>query len=237
MVDKQVLNKFLNKRKNPGKKNSNHFPNIDEMAIGERRTLKAAILVLDIANSSKLEENEFIRYVSPFLHMVFHIVNEKKGIVDKYTGDGAMISFCDKNQPDELACENALNAALEMSQLLIVLKKEHKFPDLKIRIGIDFGLIKVEKIGLKTKPQLIIVGRPAITAKRLESIGKKHATFDQNSTICIGSDIFHLLSAKRKNNSKIIIPPFPYCNYLKGVKSHFGQKSPYKIYEFQGRYR
>ncbi|UYP46402.1 hypothetical protein NEF87_002687 [Candidatus Lokiarchaeum ossiferum] len=235
MVDVQLLNSFINKKKNPGKKNINKFPNDDEIAIGEVRTLNASIMVFDIANSSKYSEIEFIKYISPVLHMVFNEVSQNGGVVDKYTGDGAMISFCSSDQNGKWACDQALKTAIYISQLLVYFIDKKKFPEIKIRVGIDFGTIKVERIGIKNKSQLIIVGQPAIAAKRLESIGKKHASFKEKITICIGYDVFFQLSKEKKDNCEEIEPPFYCCSYFRKMKSNFQELKNYKIFAYSGR--
>lgn len=236
MVNYQTLESFLEKRKSVKEENRKKFPNDEEIALGGVRNLNAAILVLDIADSSKFSSKNFIKYLSPFLHMVFHIVNDNNGIVDKYTGDGAMISFCGDTTSSEEACENAIVCAYNIADLAHKLNKNYDFREINVRIGLDYGSIKVERIGVRGKTQLIIVGTTATIAKRLESIGKE-LDYDQNATIMLGHDIFHNFSETRKEISKQHIVQGDLNKYFADIKSMYTQQKPYKVYKFTGRIR
>lgn len=205
------------------------------MAIGEIRKLRAAIMVLDIAGSSKYSEQEFHQYLSPILHMIFHIVQTRQGVVDKYTGDGAMISFCNDAQDDKWACSQAINTSLDISQLILYLKKKYNFPDVQIRIGIDFGVITVEQIGVRGRTQLIIIGESAIAAKRMESICKSKVFLRDSIGLCVGYDVFHNLSKELQKMCDAIVPPYAYSQFIQKKKSLY-QKGKYRIFEYIGRY-
>lgn len=106
---------------------------------------------------------------------------------------------------------------------------------MNIRIGIDFGPIKTEKIGKKAKSQLIITGSPANTAKILEEKGKDLNNFYQNSKICFGYDILYNLSENDIRNSE---GSYLYRNIgsLSNTTSYMDKSKPYKIYEYTGRF-
>lgn len=237
MVNYQALESFLTKRKNQGEENGLVFPENSDIAIGGVRKLNAAIMVFDIVGSSNYSDQEFIDYISPFLHMAFHIVNEQGGIVDKYTGDGAMISFCDKDMSDEEACEKSLRTALYISQLLADLNQNYGFPKIYGRIGLDFGKINVERIGVRGKTQLIIVGISATCAKRLESTGKQFENYDQYTTICIGYDFYNNLDNSENKFFERFSPTGSLKSYFDGITSMYSKKKPYPIYQYIARLR
>lgn len=236
MVDLQPFESFLDKRKKQGESKGLVFPENSDVAIGGVRKLNAAMLVFDIAESSKYTDQEFVDYISPFLHQAFHIVNNHNGIVDKYTGDGAMISYCDKGMSDQKACIKALETALDLTKITEILIKKYSFPKISIRIGIDFGPIKVERIGVRGKTELIIVGSSATSAKRLETLGKL-IDYHHNSTICIGYDIYYNLSDKRKKFCKELNIQGDLKNFYDKQTAFFNDKKPYLIYEYKGRYK
>lgn len=230
----QPLDTFLRTRKNSQISTINRFPNDTELQLGGIRKLRAAILVFDIAQSSSFSNDEFIEYLSPFLHMIFHVTNQMKGVVDKYTGDGAMISFCDENETDQWACESALSLALTFPNILNELIENRKFKKFSIRIGIEFGEIFVDRIGVRGITQYIIIGSSAITAKRLETIGKSQSPINY-ITICIGHDFYHNLTLENKKLFKKITKNTKKMRKFFGnKKSIYGDKSPYIIYEYKG---
>src|SRR5271157_2582596 len=125
-----------------------------------------------------------------------------------------MISFCGTGMTDEQACKKALRAAVEISDLAYSLTIKYNFPTISVRIGIDFGSIKVERVGVRGKTQIIIIGSPATTAKRLETIGKS-MQFVKNSTICIGYDIYYNLDEKDKKMCEKIDPSKELVEFLR----------------------
>ena len=197
MVNLQPFESFIEKRRKMEEKNGRVFPDDNDLAIGGIRRLKAAMLVFDIVDSSSYSIDDFIEYLSPFLHTCFHAVNSNSGIVDKYTGDGAMISFCGSGMSEKDSCKFAIETALDISEIAYLIKKNYNFPEIEVRIGIDYGPIKVERMGVRGKTQLIIVEHTATIAKRLEEIGNE-VEFDKHSTIMLGHDVYYNLSEKRK---------------------------------------
>lgn len=238
MVNLQPLDAFLEKRRKQGEEEGRVFPNDTDVAIAGVRKLEAAMLVFDIANSSKYSADDFVENISPFLHTSFHIINDHDGIVDKYTGDGAMVSYCGTGMTSENACEYALETALDISKLLSILVKDYNFPEINLRIGIDYGPIKVERIGVRGKTHLIIVGHTANMAKKLEEIGSE-VEFDQHSTIIVGYDTYHNLSKKSKEElcKRYYPKKSDYTTFLNRHRSIYTQRSPYEIYRYTGRYR
>ncbi len=105
---------------------------------------------------------------------------------------------------------------------------------MNVRIGIDFGTIRIEKIGKKKKSQLIIVGGAANYAKSLETKGKD-LKFDQYTTICFGYDLLCNILKKEVIDSEgdalySSIGSFSGSSEMDGSK-------PYKIYKFTRRIR
>jgi len=237
MVNYQVLDSFLEKRRKQGIKPGYVMPEDTDIAIGGVRELKATMLLFDIAQSTKFRDKDFIDYVSPFIHTAFHIANTENGMVNEYTGDGALVSFCGKEITEEDACGYAVTTAVEISDLAHKLQSKYSFPTINVRIGIDFGKIQVERIGVRGKTQLILAGSPATTAKRLETLGKE-VDFDMNSTILFGYDVYHNLSEKRKSISELITPKDrSLAEYFNNYASFYTKKRPYLVYKYNGRYR
>lgn len=239
--EKTVLAQFLLKRKDHPEESGRKVPvEPNQLATGGIRVVDAAILVFDIAGSKialdNLKNKKYIEWLGMALHLFFHCVDDYQGVIDKYTGDGAMVSFSIGNANER--CNNAINCACKLSEILFrilnpfYVKKKYKI--MNLRMGIDFGTIRIEKVGKKGKSHLIIIGGAANYAKLLEGKGKKLG-YDQNTTICFGYDVLYHLSKKDTIGSS--------GNRLYTNIGHFSgnsemdNSSPYKIYEYHGRFR
>ncbi|KKN21057.1 hypothetical protein LCGC14_0929350 [marine sediment metagenome] len=106
---------------------------------------------------------------------------------------------------------------------------------MNVGIGIDYGPIRVEKIGKKALSHLILVGSSANSAKILEQKGKE-LDFDLYTTICFGYDVLYNLPNKyvSDTNGKILCSEI---GTMSNTQSYMDKKSPYKIYEYTGRIR
>jgi adenylate cyclase len=195
-------------------------------------------MMIDIDKSkrtaNKLGDNRYADWLGQSLHLFFHCINSHNGSIDKYTGDGAMVSF--SIGTDVERCRNALNCALEISEIVGKILNprflSQKYKTMNIRIGIDFGTLRIERIGQDAHPQLIIIGQKANISKELESFGK-HLQKIQNSTICVGEDFFLTLPEKDKkleDGTEI----FKLKTSL-GYTSERSGKNNYLVYEYLRR--
>lgn len=238
---KNVLDQFLQKRRENPEQSGKKVPiDITQLATGGIRVVDAPVMVFDIANSKgsleKLGNERYIEWVGIGLHCFFHCVDDYKGTIDKYTGDGAMVSFSLGSKEER--CTNALDCAVKISQILNEILNPYftksNYKVMNIRIGIDFGTIRIEKIGKKGKSQLIIIGGAANYAKSLEARGKD-LKFDHYTTICFGYDLLCNIPKKEVTGSN---GNTLYSNIgsFSGSSEVDGSK-PYKIYKFNGRIR
>ena len=238
-----VLNQFLTSRKTHPEEKGRKVPgSTDQLPLGGIKVVDAAIMVFDIADSSnvlsKMREKGFTELLGMTLHLFFHCVDEYKGAVDKYTGDGAMVSFSVGSAQER--CSNSLSCAVKMSEILYKilnpLYKKRRYNLINIRIGLDYGQIRIEKVGKRAISHLIIVGSPANTAKKLEEYGKK-LKFDQNTTICFGYDILHNLSKSDKISSSNGQNLYKQVGSFSNGRSYMTKNQPYLFYEYFGRFR
>ncbi len=238
---KEVKNQFLSKRKEHPEESGRKVPfERNQLATGGIKVVDSVAMVFDIADSKnvshKLGEEKFTEWIGLALHCFFHCVDDYQGMIDKYTGDGAMASFSLGTKEER--CIKAKDCAVKISQILNdVLNpfyRNNGYNDMFLRIGLDYGPIRIEKVGKKAKSHLIIVGSPANSAKQLEQCGK-NLEFDQYTTICIGYDVLYNLPQKEYiyNNVNLMT----YIGKLEGLSSYMDRSSPYKVYEFTGRLR
>lgn len=238
---KNVLELFLNKRKEHPEESGRKVPvDTNQLPTGGIKVVDAAVMVFDIANSKnsleKLGNTKYIEWLGLALHCFFHCVDDYKGTIDKYTGDGAMVSFSIGTKEER--CVNAKKCAVKISQILNEILNpyfiEMNYKIMNVRIGIDFGEIRIEKIGKREKSHLIILGGTANYAKLLEEEGKE-CEFDQFTTICLGYDLLYNIPEKyaTDNEEKILFDEIG--NF--GGSSEMDGSKPYKIFEYTGRIR
>ncbi|MFX1340443.1 MAG: adenylate/guanylate cyclase domain-containing protein [Promethearchaeota archaeon] len=239
--EKTVLSQFLQKRREHPEESGRKVPfDTNQLATGGIRVVDAAVMVFDVAGSKKalndLKNKKYIEWLGIALHLFFHCVDDYQGVIDKYTGDGAMVSFSLGSGQER--CKNAIDCACKISEILHKilnpLYEKQNYKIMNLRIGIDYGTIRIEKVGKKGKSHLIIIGGAANYSKLLEEEGKK-LKYDQNTTICFGYDVLYNLSEKDIIGSS--------GNYLYKKVGQFSGNSeidgstPYKIYEYNGRFR
>lgn len=239
---KSVIEQFLDKRKKYPEESGRKVPTeTEQLTTGGIRVIDAAVMVFDIANSKGsmvgLGEKKYTEWLGLALHIFFHCVNDYDGVIDKYTGDGAMVSFSLGSKEER--CINAKECAVKISQILNELLnpyfRQYNYKTMNIRIGIDYGPIRVEKIGKKALSHLIIVGSSANSAKILEQEGKD-LDFDQYTTICFGYDVLYNLPKKYLTSTSGEIL-YREIGTITNTKSYMDQTSPYKMYEYIGRIR
>ncbi len=238
---RDVLSLFLENRKSYPEEPARRVP-VDtvQLPLGGVKVVSAAVMVFDIKDSTKVMEQmknkAYMNWLGLALHLFFHCVDDYNGVVDKYTGDGAMVSFS-LGSPEE-RCTNALNCALMISDILSNILnpafKQRNYQEMRVRIGIDFGEIRIEKIGKKALTHLVIVGEAANFAKRLETYGNE-LTFYKGTTICIGYDCCYNLSENDCKDAKAGGYYLTQRGNFKG-ESEFDGKSPYPIYEYTARF-
>jgi len=239
--EKTVLSQFLQKRKEHPEESGRKVPvDTNQLATGGIKVVDAAVMVFDIANSkdilNEMGEQMYTEWLGLILHCLFHCVDDYEGTIDKYTGDGAMVSFSIGTK--EQRCINAKECAITISQILNEILNPYfrslNYEEVYLRIGIDFGAIRIEKIGKKAKSQLIIVGSPANSAKILEDYGK-NCEFDQYTTICFGYDILFNLPEKYYIYNGVNLSK--YAGNIKNTQSYMDKSQPYRFYEYTGRIR
>ena len=236
-----VFDQFLENRRNHPESNGRKVPeDTGELPIGGIRIVDSAVMIFDIAGSkkasNKLDDIKFARWIGQALHLFFHCVDDYDGLVDKYTGDGAMVSFSFGSK--EGRCLNALNCALKISDILKQIinpkNKKIKWPIMNVRIGIDFGTIRIERIGKKTYTHLIITGSQANFTKTLEALGKNQS-FDYYTTIILGYDAYYYIPNKdlKSKDGKSLLKKIKDYSF----ESPIDNTEPYPIYLYTGRYR
>lgn len=147
---------------------------------GEGKELDLAILVSDIRDFTTYSEQNLPYDIVHMLNRYFTAAAEpvlnNNGFIDKYIGDGILAAFGTRDESPEVACRNAVRAALGMldaaKRLAPTLESEFNVP-LHIGIGIHFGTVILGRIGHPGKRQITVIGDTVNTASRVEALTKE----------------------------------------------------------------
>ena len=138
--------------------------------------MKGSFIFFDLSSSSNLLEslslNQAEKEINNFITIMCDVALEKGGEIDKYTGDGAFITFNVKSQ-NEMHKKNAIYSAIgmvkKMHKLRHIWMKEYNLSEeyankFKIRIGISSGIVRPFTIGHKDYKYETFIGKPIHTA-------------------------------------------------------------------------
>jgi class 3 adenylate cyclase len=135
----------------------------------------ASIMFCDIRSfttlSEKHEPSEIIELLNDYFALMFDAITANNGTVNQMQGDGLMAIF-GAPASDEQHCEHAVNAALEMIELLKGLNEQRAVQnksEVKIGIGIATGKVIAGYTGTQHRATYTCVGDTVNLAARIES--------------------------------------------------------------------
>ncbi len=143
---------------------------------GEERNL--TIFFSDIEGFTTLSEGmsplDVVSLLNEYLTAMTDIIFEFNGLLDKYEGDAIMAVFgapVDQSDHAIRACRCALKNQKVLNQLHEKWEKEGK-PKMKVRIGINTGIVVVGNMGSTMRFDYTVIGDNVNLASRLESANK-----------------------------------------------------------------
>jgi len=171
------------------------MPELEDLAIGESRAFHLAVLSIDIRGFTDLSMhlnnpriNELARMQALYLSEMSAIIRDHAGVTEKYTGDGVVGLFGTESETTaELHVKNSLHAALTakyvIKNALNPYLESKNLPTIQCGIGIDYGPVLVERVGLKGGNQFSLAGPTVSLASKMQD----HAP---PGCIFIGSDVY-----------------------------------------------
>lgn len=186
--------------------------------------LNFAALYIDIVGSTlmsmRLSPEKLSILVSAFTQEMAAIVPINQGYVLKYAGD-SVIAFFPETESFSKMCENALECALAMRDLLRVginsVLTSTGFEPLNIRIGIEAGMNQIMQIG----GEVDIIGYTMNIAAKVTSMANPNG-------ICIGQIAYSALSEKAKREFSSLNLDSSFWKYRDSAGK------PYQVYEYFG---
>lgn len=150
----------------------------DSFKSGSKK-LFACIMFLDIRDFTpfvaKMEPDEIIQYQNDVFGFMIDVISKHNGIVNQFMGDGFMATF---GAPVSLGndCQNAVDASVEIANILNEKIKTKELPKTHIGIGLHAGYIVTGNVGTSERKQYSITGNTVILASRIEQLNKKYKT-------------------------------------------------------------
>lgn len=135
--------------------------------------VKAAVLFSDIRGFTTMSEKMSPKKPSAlrdYHERMVEVIYRNGGTVDKFIGDGIMVTF-GTPQPAEDDAARAVKCALEMQAALAAMNQQSGMP-VSIGIGIDFGDVIAGDIGSASRLEYTVIGDTVNTASRIESATK-----------------------------------------------------------------
>lgn len=164
------------------------------------------VLYVDLVGSTtmtlEMPGEKIATIISSFAQEMASVIRQHHGYVLKFVGD-AVIGYFDAEENGLLASDNAITCAKSM---LTVIQKginpildQYDYPDLRVKIGIDFGQNFVVRYGADIeKSQVDLMGPAMNIAAKIQSMAKPNQ-------ILIGGDVYERLHPTLKNEFSQIV--------------------------------
>jgi adenylate cyclase len=143
---------------------------------GESREL--SVLFCDIRGfttiSESLAADELKQLLNQFFTPMTRIIFEQRGTIDKYVGDMIM-AFWGAPVQDPGHRQHAVEAALAMLDQVVAMRpefSERNWPEVKIGIGINTGVMNVGDMGSEYRRAYTVIGDAVNLGSRLEGLTK-----------------------------------------------------------------
>lgn len=140
---------------------------------------EVCVMFLDIRKFTAFAEGRSPAEVVDYLNVVFEstidAIVSRKGIVNKFLGDGFMAVFEARSANDRI-CEAAVDAALDIVKRIERLVAEGKIAPTQIGIGLHAGRAVVGNIGSAQRKEYTVIGDVVNVASRIETLNKELGT-------------------------------------------------------------
>lgn len=146
------------------------------------KALTSCVLYVDIRDSVAMTENHSPKVMgkiyTAFTKAVIKVARIHNGHTRNIIGDRVMIVF-----PEASCFSNAVNCGVSINHISKIINENFKNVSFECGVGIDFGLMRVTKVGVPRRGKenqpnrgLVWAGIPANIASRLTDMGSKRVT-------------------------------------------------------------
>jgi len=146
----------------------------------EGKSQELTVMFSDVRNftsiSEGLEPKELTAFINEYLTAMTRVIRSHHGTLDKYIGDAIMAFWgAPVNDPDHP--RNAAICALEMQATAQQLREQFKvrgWPEIRIGVGINTGIMVVGDMGSAVRKAYTVMGDSVNLASRLEGLCKEY---------------------------------------------------------------
>jgi adenylate cyclase len=156
--------------------------------------LNMVVLYVDLVGSTtmtlEMPGDKIAIIISSFAQEMAAVIRQHHGYVLKFVGD-AVIGYFDADENGLLAADNAVASAKSMIDVIQKginpILNQYDYPDLMVKIGVDFGQNFVVRYGADVKySQVDLMGSAMNIAAKIQSMAKPNQ-------ILIGGDVYQRL--------------------------------------------
>ena len=192
--------------------------------------LDMVVLYVDLVGSTtmtlELPAEKIAIIVSSFSQEMAAVIRQHHGYVLKFVGD-AVIGYFVTGESGLLAVDNAVNCAKSMISVIQKginpILNQYDYPDLMVKIGVDFGQNIVVRYGSDAKQSHVDLMGPAMNiAAKIQNMAKPNQ-------ILIGKDVFEKIHPSSQQEFNEIIWEKNEWKYRSRLTGEI-----YKVYKHKG---
>jgi len=146
----------------------------------EGREEVLTVLFSDVRGFTSISESllakDLSAYINDYLTAMSLVIRSNRGTLDKYIGD-AIMAFWGAPVEDPQHARNGVVTALQMQRRAAALNEEFRkkgWPEFRIGIGVNTGLMRVGDMGSKLRKAYTVMGDPVNLGSRLEGVTKQY---------------------------------------------------------------
>jgi adenylate cyclase len=134
------------------------------------------VMFLDIRDFSRIANEhsptEVMDYLNTLFGFMIPVINEHRGIINKFLGDGFMAVFGAPVDDGE-QCRHAVEAAQVMLRRVEDLNREQSIPPTRLGIGLHLGVALTGNVGGSERKEYTVIGDVVNLASRIEQATKQ----------------------------------------------------------------
>ncbi len=147
----------------------------------EGKSEDLTVLFSDIVGFTSISESlspkDLAAFINEYLTSMSLVIRNKRGTLDKYIGD-AIMAFWGAPVDDAQHAQQGVLAAIEMQRELRRINQDvlqpKGWPEIKIGIGLNSGIMRVGDMGSKIRRAYTVMGDPVNLGSRLEGLTRNY---------------------------------------------------------------